>query len=64
MDEVGSRWVFKTKLNSDHSIDKYKARLAAKGYSYLEGIDFEETFSPIVKATTIRVMLSIVVSLK
>ncbi|WMV25538.1 hypothetical protein MTR67_018923 [Solanum verrucosum] len=64
MNVVGSRWVFKTKLKSDGSIDRHKARLVAKGYSQLEGIDFKENFSHVVKATIIRVVLSVVVSLK
>ncbi|KAH0734949.1 hypothetical protein KY285_010656 [Solanum tuberosum] len=56
---VGSKWVFKTKLKADGTIDRYKAKLVAREFSQLEGVDFEETFSPVVKATTIRMVLSI-----
>nr|XP_016486180.1 PREDICTED: uncharacterized mitochondrial protein AtMg00820-like [Nicotiana tabacum] len=59
MNIVGSRWVFKTKLKDDGSIDRYKSKLVAKGYSELEGVDFEETFSRVVKVTIIRVVLSV-----
>ena len=57
---VGSKWVFKKKLNAVGKNDKYKARLVAKGYSQVKAIDFGEIFSPVAKLTSIRFLLSLV----
>lgn len=58
---IGCKWVFRIKRKPDGSIDKYKARLVAKGFHQRPGIDFRETFSPVVKPATIRSVLSLAV---
>lgn len=57
---IKTRWVFKVKEESDGSTTRFKARLVAKGFSQRPGIDFEETYSPVVKYDTLRVILSLV----
>jgi hypothetical protein len=58
---IGCKWVYKVKRKSDRSIDRYKAHLVAKGYKQRYGLDYEDTFSPIVKAATIRLILFLAV---
>ncbi|RVX21294.1 Retrovirus-related Pol polyprotein from transposon RE1 [Vitis vinifera] len=59
---VGCRWIFKTKLHSDGSIERHKARLVAQGFSQVHGLDFGDTFSPVVRPATIRIILSLAVT--
>jgi hypothetical protein len=59
---IGSKWVFKKKLNAEGKVEKYKAQFVAKGYSEVEGIDLGEIFSPIAKLTSTRFLLFVVVA--
>jgi hypothetical protein len=56
---IGSRWGFKIEKNSEGIAERYKARFCAKGFRQVEGVDFTETFAPVAKMNSIRVLLSI-----
>ena len=56
---VTSRWTYKLKHAMDGSVEKYKARFVARGFSQVEGIDYDETFALVARYTSIRALISI-----
>ena len=56
------KWVFKHKLHPDGSLERYKARWVVRGFTQRAGVDFQETFTPVVKPATIRTVLTIAAS--
>ena len=61
---VSSKWIFKIKHAADGSIEKYKARFVARGFSQKEGIDYEETFALVARYTSIRVIMALAAKMK
>jgi len=59
---IGTKWVFKNKLNEQGEVVRNKARLVAQGYSQQEGIDYTKTFAPIARLEAIRLLLNGVIS--
>lgn len=59
---VTCKWVYRLKRKSDGTIEKFKARLVARGFSQSYGLDYEETFSPVAKMVTIRSIISLAAS--
>jgi hypothetical protein len=60
---VTSKWVYKIKHATDESMDKYKARFIARGFSQKEGEYYDETFSPVARYTSIRAIISLATSM-
>ena len=54
---VGCKWIYKIKTRSDGSIERYKARLIAKGFTQEYRIDYEETFTPVARISSVRAIL-------
>ena len=57
---VGSIWIYKVKRVANGSMEKYKVHFVEKGFSHKEGIDYEETFNPIDRCSSIRTIISLV----
>jgi histone deacetylase 1/2 len=62
VNSVSGRWLWKLKYNADGTLSKHKARWVARGYNQKSGVDYDETFSPVVKQGTIETVLSIAAS--
>ena len=54
-----TRWVYRTKLDKDGQVKQYKARLVVKGYEQVHGIDYDETYSPVARLTSVRLILAL-----
>jgi hypothetical protein len=60
---VTSKWIYKIQHAADGSVKKYKARFSARGFSQVEEIDYEETFSPVAQYTSIRTIIALAASM-
>jgi hypothetical protein len=56
---IGTKWIFKNKTDEHGTVVRNKARLVAQGYTQIEGVDFDETFAPVARLESIRILLSV-----
>ena len=56
---IGSKWVFKRKINKQGIVERFKARLCAKGFSQIEGLDYNETYAPVMRYKSLRIILAL-----
>ena len=56
---IENKWIFKKKTDADDNVTVYKARLVAKGFRQVQGVDYDETFSPVAMLKSVRIMLAI-----
>lgn len=59
---IGCRWVYTVKLKADGTLDRPKTRLVAKGYSQTQGLDYNDTFSPVARLNSVRILISLAVN--
>jgi hypothetical protein len=60
---IGTKWIFKNKTDEHGTVVRNKARLVAQGYTQIEGVDFDETFAPVARLESFRILLSIACNL-